>query len=124
MTGCEKCGVGPDDECEMGCPSRCVRFPPPITLHVSHPEIDRWLDSRDLTPDARAAVTAVLDELRSHVRPNVEFMTVSDWISYGIDKKWATGSCATHDGIASTPEEDAVWEEGGDPCQPVLRIWT
>jgi hypothetical protein len=117
------CGVGPDDECAADCPSRYQQLPPPVTLHVTNAEISRWLDARDLTPDARAAVLAVINELRGHTRPNVEFLTVWDWINYGVDRKWVTGACATHDGIPSTPEEDTAWEEGSDPCQPILRVW-
>lgn len=48
---------------------------------------------------------------------------VYEWINLGIDKGWATGACATHDGIPGTKEENEEWDEGNDPCQPVLRIW-
>ena len=83
MDGCSQCGVGPNDECTMDCPSR----------HQHRP--DRV----------------------------IEFLTINDWIDYGIERGWATGACATHDGIPSTPAEDAAWEDGEDPCQPILRIW-
>jgi hypothetical protein len=31
--------------------------------------------------------------------------------------------CQTHDGVPQTPEEDDAWEDGWDPCIPVLRLW-
>lgn len=30
--------------------------------------------------------------------------------------------CATHDGLPSTKEEDEEWEQGFDPCIPVVRL--
>lgn len=30
--------------------------------------------------------------------------------------------CATHEGIPDTEEERAQWEDGGDPCQMVIRL--
>lgn len=30
--------------------------------------------------------------------------------------------CATHEGIPSTEDEEAEWEEGHDPCQMVIRL--
>jgi dCMP deaminase len=48
---------------------------------------------------------------------------VFQWIEYGTNHGWVTEACATHDGIPATPEEDAEWAEGYDPCQHVLRLW-
>lgn len=49
---------------------------------------------------------------------------ISEWLNIGITNGWCTlPVCGTHQGIPGTPEEDDEWEEGGDPCQVVLRIW-
>jgi hypothetical protein len=51
-------------------------------------------------------------------------MTIHDWLDIGINAGWISNVvCATHDGIPDTPEEQAEWDEGGDPCQPIVRIW-
>ena len=49
----------------------------------------------------------------------------ADWVQYGIEKKWVTDSiCATHDGTYDymTDEEREQWDEGGDPCDLVLKL--
>lgn len=55
--------------------------------------------------------------------PNdLDYMT---WLEYGITRRWITPPvCSTHDGVPSTPHEDDQWEEGHDPCLPILRIIT
>jgi len=47
-----------------------------------------------------------------------------DWLQIGIDKGWISEPfCYTHDGDPyMTEEEQQEWEEGGDPCSPVLKI--
>ena len=49
---------------------------------------------------------------------------VWEWLQIGIDKGWITEPfCYTHDGDPyMTEEEEKEWEEGGDPCSPVLKI--
>ncbi len=46
------------------------------------------------------------------------------WLQIGIDKGWVTEPfCYTHDGDPyMTEEEEKEWEDGGDPCAPVLKI--
>jgi hypothetical protein len=47
------------------------------------------------------------------------------WLQFGIEKGWVSDSyCATHDGGSQywTEEEMLEWEEGGDPCQVVIRV--
>ena len=46
------------------------------------------------------------------------------WLQVGIDNKWVSDPCCyTHDGDPyMTEEEEKEWEEGGDPCSPVLKI--
>ena len=45
------------------------------------------------------------------------------WLQQGIEKGWISdGFCYTHDGDPyMTAEEEAEWEEGGDPCSPVVK---
>lgn len=47
-----------------------------------------------------------------------------DWYQHGIDKGWITpGFCFTHDGDPyMTEEEQQEWEDGGDPCCPVVKV--
>lgn len=46
------------------------------------------------------------------------------WLQVGIDKGWVTEPfCYTHDGDPyMTEEEEKEWEDGGDPCAPVIKI--
>lgn len=49
---------------------------------------------------------------------------VWEWLQVGIDKGWVTEPfCYTHDGDPyMSEEEQQEWEDGGDPCSPVLKI--
>lgn len=49
---------------------------------------------------------------------------VWDWLQIGIAKGWVTEPfCNTHDGDPyMTEEEEKEWEDGGDPCLPVIKI--
>lgn len=41
----------------------------------------------------------------------------------GIEKGYCSEPvCNTHDGLPSTEEEDAQWEDGLDPCVPAVRL--
>lgn len=46
------------------------------------------------------------------------------WLQIGIDNGWVTEPfCNTHDGDPyMTEEEEQEWEDGGDPCLPVIKI--
>jgi hypothetical protein len=46
------------------------------------------------------------------------------WLQIGIDKGWVTEPfCYTHDGDPyMSEEEEKEWEDGGDPCAPVIKI--
>jgi hypothetical protein len=47
-----------------------------------------------------------------------------DWLHVGQEKGWiSTVLCGTHDGIPSSKETEEAWDEGYDPCEPILRIW-
>jgi hypothetical protein len=47
-----------------------------------------------------------------------------EWLQVGIDKGWVTEPfCYTHDGDPyMTEEEEKEWEDGGDPCSPVIKL--
>lgn len=46
-----------------------------------------------------------------------------EWIQMGMKLGYCTKPvCATHDGLPSTPDEDATWEVGGDPCVAAVRL--
>jgi hypothetical protein len=53
-----------------------------------------------------------------------EKMEYSVWLYNGIDRGWITPPfCNTHEGDPyMSEEEDLEWEQGGDPCQVVVRI--
>ena len=46
------------------------------------------------------------------------------WLENGIERGWVTESfCNTHEGDPyMNEEEQKEWEEGGDPCQVVIKI--
>jgi hypothetical protein len=46
------------------------------------------------------------------------------WLENGIERGWVTEPfCNTHEGDPYMDEEEQKeWEEGGDPCQVVLKI--
>lgn len=47
-----------------------------------------------------------------------------EWLDIGISRKWVSEPfCYTHDGDPyMTEEEEQQWEDGGDPCSPVLKL--
>jgi hypothetical protein len=52
---------------------------------------------------------------------SIEF---SDWLDIGLAQGWVTTPfCMTHEGDPFMTEEEAQdWEDGGDPCCPVIKI--
>jgi len=48
----------------------------------------------------------------------------SIWLNNGVERGWISEvTCATNDGIEPISEEEVQeWEDGGDPCQFVVRI--
>lgn len=51
-------------------------------------------------------------------------MDFGEWVKYGVDKGWVTCPfCNTHDGGPLTEEEEREFEEGGDPCLVMMRVW-
>ena len=48
------------------------------------------------------------------------------WLLQGIDRGWVSEPyCHTHDGGTQFMSEEEIqeWEDGGDPCEHVLRIF-
>lgn len=54
----------------------------------------------------------------------LDYKEFETWLWTGIDKGWVTEPfCNTHDGDPyMTEEEEIEWEDGGDPCMPVIKI--
>jgi len=51
-------------------------------------------------------------------------MTFDEWLQYGLTQGWnGPPVCSVHDGIPTTAEEDAGWEQGADDCIYVLRMY-
>ncbi len=46
------------------------------------------------------------------------------WLNNGIERGWVSDPfCNTHEGDPyMTEEEQQEWEDGGDPCQVVLKV--
>ena len=57
-------------------------------------------------------------------KQSVDASEVWEWLQIGIDKGWVTEPfCYTHDGDPyMSEEEEKEWEDGGDPCAPVIKI--
>jgi hypothetical protein len=65
------------------------------------------------------------DEILKDIQ-NIEsdFDEFEIWLENGIERGWVTEPfCNTHEGDPyMNEEEQQEWEEGGDPCQVVLKI--
>lgn len=47
-----------------------------------------------------------------------------DWLAVGVQNGWISEPfCDTHDMPPRTTEEQAVWDEGADPCELVIRLY-
>lgn len=64
-------------------------------------------------------------DLIARVRADERATTRFDqWLDTGTARGWITEPiCSTHDRIPYSDAEEAEWDEGDDPCAPVLRIW-
>lgn len=61
---------------------------------------------------------------KSVTRENPVTMTFDAWIKYGISMGWCGAPvCSTHDGIPTSAIEDEEYEQGGDPCIHVVRMY-
>jgi hypothetical protein len=51
-------------------------------------------------------------------------MDYDEWLAYGQAQGWCGPAvCSTHDGVPTSAEEDAEWEDGGDPCTHIIRMY-
>lgn len=51
-------------------------------------------------------------------------MNFGERIEFGHNRGWISGiECGTHNGAPMTAEEIEEFEDGGDPCIPVIRPW-
>jgi hypothetical protein len=51
-------------------------------------------------------------------------VTFEQWIQKGIDTGWCGPAiCAIHDGVPSTAAEDETYDDGGDPCIHIVRLY-
>ena len=64
----------------------------------------------------------MLEERRTFTSQDIN--DAAEWIRIGVEKAWISDPfCYTHDGDPyMTEEEEKEWEEGGDPCSPVLKL--
>lgn len=52
------------------------------------------------------------------------FDSFDDWLRYGYGKGWCGPDvCYAHDGLPTTAQEDASWDDGGDPCVHIIRLY-
>lgn len=51
-------------------------------------------------------------------------MSFEDWLKAGIDGGWCGPPvCHTHDGLPTSAAEDDQFEDGGEPCQHIIRLY-
>ena len=55
---------------------------------------------------------------------DLDYKEFEIWLENGIERGWVTEPfCNTHEGDPyMNEEEQQEWEEGGDPCQVVIKI--
>lgn len=64
---------------------------------------------------------AAIEGFEARERENEEF---SLWLEQGLKRRWISGPvCETHEGVPLRKWEEAEFEEGYDPCIPVIRMW-
>jgi len=64
------------------------------------------------------------DILKNLQQEESSFNEFKIWLENGIERGWVTEPfCNTHEGDPYMSEPEAQeWEEGGDPCQVVIKI--
>lgn len=51
-------------------------------------------------------------------------MTFAEWLQIGLEHNWISeGVCGMHDMLPMTDFERTLFDDGDDPCIPVLRVW-
>ena len=52
-------------------------------------------------------------------------LTYNQWIAIGIEQGWCGPAvCYTHDGLPTTVPEEEDFEDGGDPCIHIVRLYS
>jgi hypothetical protein len=47
-----------------------------------------------------------------------------EWLAHGVKMGWCGPAvCDTHDGLPMSEPEDAEFEDGGDPCIHIIRLY-
>lgn len=64
-------------------------------------------------------------DITSDPDPDQRWADFQEWMQHGVNEGWCTlPVCVTHDGLPMTDGEERLWEEGSDPCQHALRLWS
>jgi len=51
-------------------------------------------------------------------------MTFDEWLQYGLTQGWCGPSvCETHDGVPMSESEIDEYNDGGDPCIHIIRLY-
>lgn len=51
-------------------------------------------------------------------------MEFDEWMKIGIENGWCGPAvCYTHDGLPTSELDDEEWENGGDPCIHIIRLY-
>lgn len=51
-------------------------------------------------------------------------LDIDAWLAHGYEQGWCGPPvCSTHDGTPSSEVEDDEFDEGGDPCMHILRLY-
>lgn len=51
-------------------------------------------------------------------------MDFETWLAIGREQGYCSmPACNTHDWVPQTPAELAEWDDGGDPCVHVIRLY-
>lgn len=51
-------------------------------------------------------------------------LSFDDWMRIGIERGWCGPAvCYTHDGLPTTESDDEEWDNGGDPCIHIIRLY-
>lgn len=61
------------------------------------------------------------DHIEAELREDEEF---ARWLEEGMRRRWiAAPDCSTHNGIPMREGEEQDFDDGGDPCIIVARVW-
>lgn len=113
---CMRCRVDRHDRCsgpfECGCQDPSHRVPEDGTE----------------TPDRHTITTGAMewtgDMIRMIAEQDPRLAQFDQWLAVGIEKGWVSFPvCSTHDFVPLLVGEQERFEEGGDPCITVARIW-